>query len=150
MKFTCSVDIDLPRSKVTELFDDPEYMKYWQDGFVSHEQVKGARGELGAQANITYKMGRKSMVLHETITKSALPYERHGLFEGDFGRNTMNNFFEELEVNKTRWRADMEYLQANGFMMKVMTKLFPGVMRKQTQKWMDQFKKFAEEKTRSI
>ena len=146
MKFTCSVDIDLPRAKVVALFDNSENMKYWQDGFISFEHLAGIPGEVGAQSNITYKMGRKSMVLVETITENNLPKTFHGTYEGDFGKNTMHNFFEELGSDKTRWRAELEYLEANGIIMNLMTKVFPSIPRKQTQKWMDQFKKFAEDK----
>ena len=144
MKFTCTVDIDLPLDRVVELYNNPDNMKYWQDGFISFEHVNGEPGKAGAQSHITYKMGKKEMVLLETIVKRELPHTFNGTYEGDFGKNTMNNTFSKLSDNKTRWRADLEYLQANGFILKVMTKLFPGIMKKQTQKWSDQFKAWAE------
>lgn len=147
MKFSCSVDINLPRHRVIQLFDNPENMKYWQDGFISFNPVSGNPGEVGAQSHITYKMGRKEMVLLETVALKDLPHTFHGIYEGDFGKNTMNSYFEEIGPNKTRWRSDLEYLEARGFVMKIMTKIMPSVMKKQTQKWMDQFKRWSEEQS---
>lgn len=34
----------------------------------------------------------------------------------------------------------------NGIMPKLMAKLFPGMFKKQSQKWMDQFKEFVEKR----
>ena len=44
MKFTCSVDIDLPIDKVTEFFDNTENLKEWQDGFLRIEPISGIPG----------------------------------------------------------------------------------------------------------
>lgn len=142
--FTCTVDIDLPRTRVVELFDDPENMKHWQDGFESYGHVSGNPGKTGAQAIIKYNMKGRKFDLLETVTKNALPDELHGSYEGDWGKNTMNNYFEELGPHKTRWRAELEYIEVNSLMMKLMGFLMPGMFRKQTQKWLDQFKVFAE------
>ena len=148
MKFTCTVDIDLPIDKVIELYDKPENMRHWQDGFISFEHISGEPGQPGAQSHITYKMGKKEMVLLETVVKRELPHTFNGTYEGDFGKNTMNNSFTELSKTSTRWQADLEYIQANGFIMKVMTKLFPSIMKRQTQKWCDQFKAWAEKEAK--
>ena len=145
MKFRCSVDIDLSRDKVVELFDNPDNMQHWQDGFVSFEHISGTPGEVGAQSHVTYDMRGKKMVLLETVTVKNLPNAFHGTYQGDFGKNTMHNYFEVLDPNKTRWRAELDYIQMNGFMMKMMARLMPGMFRKQTQKWMDQFKEWSEE-----
>jgi len=144
MKFTCSVDIDLPRSKVIELFDNPENMGNWQDGFISFEHKSGKAGEVGAQSIVTYEIRGRKMELLETITSRKLPEEFHGTYEGDFGKNTMNNYFTKLDPVKTRWKAEVEYLETRGFVMKMMSLVMPGMFRKQTQKWMDQFKDWSE------
>ena len=43
-KFTGSVVIDLPIEKVIELFDNPENIKDWQDGFVARRPISGTEG----------------------------------------------------------------------------------------------------------
>lgn len=140
MKFTCTVDINLSRSKVRALYDNPQNLQYWQDDIVSFKHQKGEPGTVGAQSLVNYK----HVELTETIVKNSLPEEFHGLYEGKWGKNTMSNYFEELSTNETRWKAEVEFLEFSGFMMKVMKLIFPNTFKKQTQKWMDQFKAFAE------
>lgn len=144
MKFTCIVDIDKSREEVIHLFDNPDNMKHWQDGFVSFAHKSGTPGTEGAQSIVKYDMKGRKMDLLETVTKRNLPEEFHGTYEGDFGKNTMHNFFEVLGPKQTRWRSELEYIKMNGFIMKAMAIIMPSMFRKQTQKWMDQFKTFAE------
>ena len=144
MKFTCTVDIAKNRAAVVLLFDNPDNMQHWQDGFLSFEHKSGSPGKAGAQSTIKYDVKGRKMTLLETVTKNDLPEEFHGTYEGDFGKNTMHNYFEVLGPESTRWRSELEYLETNGFIMKTMALLMPGIFKKQTQKWMDQFKAFAE------
>jgi len=146
MKFSCSVDIDKSRDEVVKLFDNPDNMRHWQDGFISFTPQTGTPGKVGAQSLIKYDIKGRKMDLLETITRNNLPEEMHGSYEGDFGKNTMHNYFEVLRSDKTRWRSELEYVKMNGFVMRAMAKVMPGMFRKQTQKWMDQFKAFAESK----
>lgn len=144
MKFKCSVDINLSREKVIELFDSAENMKYWQDGFVSFEHLSGEAGEVGAKSRIMYDMNGKEMELIETITVKNFPDEFSGTYVHKHMTNSMVNKFEWLAANKTRWTAEIEYTQLNGIMIKMMAFLMPGMFKKQTQKWLNQFKEFAE------
>ncbi len=144
MKFNCAVDIDLHRDRVVELFDNPENMQFWQDGFISFEPKSGIPGTVGAQSLVKYDIRGRKMTLTETITMRKLPEAFYGTYEGDFGKNSMNNDFKELGPQQTRWTAEVEYLEMRGFMMKLMAKLMPGIFKKQTQKWMDQFKVWSE------
>ena len=48
MKYTLEILIDQPREKVVELFDNPDNMKHWQEGFVSLTHISGTPGEIGA------------------------------------------------------------------------------------------------------
>ncbi|MCR9290538.1 MAG: SRPBCC family protein [Bacteroidetes bacterium] len=145
MKFKCQVDIDLPINKVIELFDNPDNMKEWQDGFERFEHLSGVSGEPGAKAKITYDMGKRGkMELIETVLVRNLPHEFSGTYEHKHMTNSMKNSFEEVGANKTRWVAELHYTKLNGFMIKMMAFFFPRMFKKQTQKWMDQFKVFAE------
>ena len=145
MKFECSVDIQAPRQRVVELFDSAENLKHWQDGFQRFEHLSGTRGEVGAKTRLTYEMRGKPMELIETITVKNLPDEFSGTYEHVHMDNTMRNFFEEIDGGQaTRYRAEIEYTALKTFMVRVMAKLFPGLFRKQVQKWMDQFRDFVE------
>ncbi len=140
MKFSCSVEIELPRSRVIELFDNPDNMRHWQDGFLSFTTLSGEPGKAGTTSKVRYK----TVELTETIIENQLPLSLLCSYEGSWGKNMMHNYFEELSPNKTLWRSDLDYVEMKGFMMRIMKTLMPSMFRKQTQKWMDQFKVFAE------
>ena len=144
MKFSCSVKINLPLEKVIELFDNPDNMKHWQDGFLSFEHLSGEAGQPGAKSRIMYNMNGRKMELIETITKRDLPNELSGIYVHKHMTNSMVNTFVSLSKDKTQWDATIHYTQLNGFMIKMMAFLMPGMFKKQTQKWLNQFKEFAE------
>ncbi len=144
MKFTCSVDINAPREKVVELWQDPNNLQYWQDGFDRMEHVSGVPGEAGAISNMYYQMRGKSMQLIETIVHNNLPDSFEGQYDHESMSNTMRVHFEALDERTTRYITEIHYTQFNGFMVKMMAKLFPGMFKKQSQKWFDQFKDFVE------
>ncbi len=144
MKFACSVDINLPREKVVALFDNPENMKEWQDGFVSFEPLFGEPGQPGATAKLTYKYGKRDMVLIETVLENKLPDEMSGIYDHKHMRNHMRAVFTELAPDRTRYTSHVEYTALRGFMIKAIAFLMPSTFKKQVQKWMNQFKDFAE------
>lgn len=146
MKFKCQVDINSPVDKVIELFDNPDNLKEWQDGFVSFEHLSGIEGQPGAKSKILYDAGKRRIELIETITVKNLPEEFSGTYEAKEMSNTMKNSFTSIEGG-TRYEAEIEYTRLNGFMVKVMAFLFPGMFKKQVQKWMNQFKEFAEKES---
>jgi len=147
MKFTCQVDINVPRDRVVELFDNPDNMQHWQDGFVSFESLSGEPGMPGAKSKICYRMNNRDMELTETILVNDLPNELTGDYRFFQGANTMKNTFERLPNGGTRYKSEVDYYETNAFMMKVMMKFFPKMFKKQVQKWMDQFKAFAEKES---
>jgi len=140
MKFSCKVEIELPRDIVVQLFDNPDNMPYWQDDFIAFEHISGTPGQEGSTAKVIYKR----VELLETVLENDLPNAFHGSYEGSWGKNLMNNYFEETGRQSTIWKAEVEYIAMENIMMKIMGRFFPGMFRKQTQKWMDQFKVFAE------
>ncbi|MBT3383399.1 MAG: SRPBCC family protein [Prolixibacteraceae bacterium] len=144
MKFSCSVEINLPKNKVAELFNNPDNLKEWQDGFLDIEHLSGTPGTKGAKSKMIYKIGKREMILEETILVNNLPDEFTGSYEAKEMKNTMKNIFISTSENTTCWDAELEYLEFRGFMPKLMAKLMPGMFKNQTQKWLNQFKIFAE------
>jgi len=142
MKFICHTDINAPLHKVIELFENPDNLKEWQDGFKSLEPIRGAPGEVGAKSKLTYE----KLELVETIIRNELPEEFKANYEHKHMTNTMSCKFTKIESNKTRFEQEIEYTQFNGFLPKLIAKLFPGMFKKQVQKWLNQFKVFAEKK----
>ena len=144
MKFICSAEIELPVSKVAELFMNKDNLRFWQQGFISHEHIRGIPGEPGCKSIITVRHGNRTLVLTETIIFKNLPAEIDALYEHEHMTNTMSNRFVSLGDNKTRFDAIVEYTHFNGFFPNVMAFMMPWVFKKQTQKWVNHFKEFAE------
>ena len=144
MKFTCSVEIDLPRDRVVALWSDPDNLKHWQDGLQSMDMLSDKAGQPGSKTRFVYLSGKHRIELMETIQVNNLPEEFSGLYEAREMTNLMTNRFHVIDDRRTRWDAEIHYQQFNGLLIKLFAKLMPGKFRNQTQKWLDQFKAFAE------
>lgn len=144
MKFRGSIDIDKPQSKVADLFADPNNLKEYQDGFVKKELISGKMGEDGAVSKLYYKYGKKDMELTETIITNRLPDSFESEYQHKHMDNTMKCHFVPLGKNKSRYEYEFEYTRISGLMPRIMATLFPGMFKRQGEKWMRQFKDFAE------
>lgn len=142
MRYRNEIEIDLPREKVIELFDNPDNLKKWQPGLVSFSEVSGRPGQPGAKSKLVFEMGKRRIELIETITQRNLPDEFAGTYETKGVFNKISNHFIDMGNGKTKWVADNEF-QFQGF-MKVMGWLMPGAFKKQSQQYLELFKKFAE------
>ncbi len=140
MKFSCHVDIKAPLNKVIDLFENPDNLKEWQDGFISFEPVSGVQGEVGSKSKLIYE----KLELIETIIRNELPEEFKANYEHKHMVNTMSCRFEAIDSNTTRLDQEIHYTKFNGFVIKLLAKLFPGMFKKQVQKWLNQFKDFVE------
>lgn len=146
MKYTCEIVIDLPRETVIEKLDNAENMKHWQRGLIGYEQVEGTPGQEGAKMDLEYKMGKRGMKMTETIVKNNFPSEFHATYQTKGVYNLQQNFFHELDGGKTRWESQSEF-KFDSFGMKLMGWLMPGAFKKQSLKYLQDFKNFAENGT---
>ncbi len=140
MQFTCHADIKAPIHITIGLFENPDYLKEWQDGFISITPITGTPGEVGAKAKIKYE----KLELIETILRNELPEEFKANYEHKHMVNTMSSTFTKLDSGVTRLEQEIHYTKFNGFLPKLLVKLFPGMFKKQVQKWLNQFKTFVE------
>ncbi len=143
MKYTCQIEINAPIDKVVSLWEDESSFKHWQDGFESIELLIGEKNTQGAKSKIVLN-GKQHIELIETIITYNLPQEKTALYEHKHMTNTQTSKFKSVGENTTLYISEVEYTVFNGFMIKLMAKLFPGMFKKQSQKWMNQFKAFAE------
>lgn len=144
MKFTCSTVIDVPIQDVIKLWAEENNYKKWQDGFVSIELQEGIKGTIGAKSLIILQQGSRKMELIETILSNNLPYEKKALYEHLHMDNTQITKFIDLDNFQTKYISEIDYFNFKSFLPKIMAFLFPGIFKKQVQKWLDNFKKFAE------
>ena len=142
MKFTTEITIDLPRQRVIELFDNPDNLAKWQSGLREFVHISGETGMPGAKSRLLYKVSGREVEMIETITVRNLPDEFSGTYEAKGVWNEVKNFFFEDGPGKTRWVSENEF-RFKG-LMAVMGFLMPGSFRKETQKQMNEFKRFAE------
>ena len=146
MKYTSEITINLPRNEFVKKLDNPENMKHWQHGLTGYTHISGTPGEEGAKMELQYKMGKRDLVLIETIIKRNLPYELHTTYDAKGVHNIQKNYFNDVDETTTKWISEAEF-QFSGFMMKVMGFLMPGVFKKQSMKYLQDFKAFAENGT---
>ncbi|RKN80126.1 SRPBCC family protein [Ulvibacterium marinum] len=143
MKYTTEITIDIPIEAFVQKLDNPDNMKHWQRGLVSYKQLSDTPGAEGAQMELHYKMGKRDMVLIETILRSNFPHEFHATYDTKGVHNIQKNYFKDIDGHSTQWISEAEF-QFSSFMMKVMGFFMPGAFKKQSQKYAEDFKAFAE------
>ena len=143
MKYTCEITIDLPREEVVRKLDNVDNMKYWQRGLLDYEVISGIPGEEGTKMRLDYKMDKRTISMVETISKRDFPNEFNATYESKGVYNIQRNTFHEVEPNKTKWVSESEF-QFSSFGMRLMGWLMPGLFKKQSMKYLEDFKNFAE------
>lgn len=82
------------------------------------------------------------MEMVETITVKNLPHEFSGTYDAQGVHNIVSNHFYDISGTRTRYVSAQEF-QFKG-MMKVIAFLMPGAFKKQSMKYLKDFKKFVE------
>lgn len=143
MKYSESIEVNLPREQVAALLKDPANMPGWQKGFVAMEQLSGAPGEAGSTAKLDYAFGKRTMSMTETLVSANWPESWVATYEAGGVWNRQENRLVAVSADVTRWESDCEF-QFSGIPMKIMGWLMPGAFRKQTRAYLADFKSFAE------
>ncbi|MEP2936454.1 MAG: SRPBCC family protein [Gilvibacter sp.] len=144
MKIEGSITINKPRHTVVALFEDPKNLAEYQDGFKRKELLSGAELQDGSKAKMHYKQGKRDMVLTETVLSNKLPdfFEAH--YHHKHMDNTMKSTFVAINETQTRYDYLVHYTRISWVLPKLIAVLYPGMFRKQVEKWMRQFKAFTE------
>lgn len=144
MKYTCEVVINAPLEQLVSLWEDDQYCGEWQDGFQSIELIEGIKNQPGAKSRILFTQRGKEMELMETIIENDLPHKKLAEYDHMHMRNTQTTTFVEINSNTTKYISEVEYLELKSWMIKLMAWVSPKMFRKMSEKWMNQFKVFAE------
>ena len=144
MIITCETYIDASVEITVELFADRRNLKKWQDGFKSLTPVDGQPGSVGARSKIIFENKGHTIELIETILVNDLPAEFKALYEHSHGSNTTTSSFAEVPGRKTRFTMAIETVAIKGLLPKIMMLIMPGMVKKPTQKWLENFKALAE------
>ena len=146
MKYVTEITVNVPRALFLEKMDNAENLKHWQRGLTGYKFLSGDPGQEGAKMELSYKMGKRDMILVETIMKRNFPEEFHATYDAKNVHNIQKNYFKDVDGHSTKWISEAEF-QFSGFMMKAMGFLMPGAFKKQSMKYMQDFKAFAENGT---
>ncbi len=143
MRYSTEIIINLPRREVIKKLDSAENLKHWQKGLIDYEVLNGIPGKEGSTMKLVYKMGKRDMTLKETVIKNNFPREFHATYETENVYNIQENYFKEVDRMTTKWISKNEF-QFSSLGMKLMGWFMPGVFKKQSKKYMTDFKNFAE------
>lgn len=143
MKYQHEITINRPRIEVIEKFSDPDNLEHWQRGFIFMKPINGELGAEGSQNLLKYRMGKREIEMTETILKNNLPLEYSATYEAKGVYNFQINRFNETPQNSTIWITDNEF-KFSGF-MKLFGWFMPGAFKKQSWKYMEDFKAFVED-----
>lgn len=146
MRYTTEIIIKKPIAEVIKKMNSFENMKHWQEGLISTEHISGTPGSFGAIMELTYKFGKRKMEITETITKQDYPNEFHATYTSKGIRNIQENYFETTENNFTKWTV-LNIFEPTTFAMSAMLFFMPKAFKKQTKKYMTNFKNFVENGT---
>ena len=142
MKYTVSTEINAPMEKVVELFDNPDNYKYWQKGLQSIKYLEGKPCHPGAKSELTFLIGKKNMVITEVVKTRNLPEEYETTFNTDLMFNVVKTRIKSKDANTTLFITDQEINCIGWF--KLTGWLFPKMFKKQSAKYLADFKEFVE------
>ncbi len=143
MKYQQQITINKPRKEVVAKYSDPDNLKHWQRGFIFMKPINGNLGDEGSQNLLKYNMGNREIEMTETIIKNNLPDEYSATYEAKGVYNYQVNRFSPTLEAETLWITDNEF-KFSGF-MKLFGWFMPGAFKKQSRKYMEDFKAFVED-----
>ena len=143
-KLIIEIEINSNLQKVVDTYVDLNSFSKWQNGFQSHQIIHGIYLQKDTKSKIIYKNRNNTIELIETILSNNLPNELEALYEHKHIINIATSKFIQINENRARLEYTVEILELRGFMIKIMSKLFPNMFRKQTKKWLENFKRLVE------
>jgi hypothetical protein len=142
MRYTLSNTINKPLDEVIAKFREPDGALKWMEGLKRIEPVSGTPGEVGAKTDFYFMHKNKEMKISETILEQGLPNQIKFAYRSPMGYNEVEMRFEKLSDHSVK-QISNSYFELKGF-MKVMGFLMKGFFKKQSMKYMNGFKAYAE------
>ncbi|OBX25372.1 SRPBCC family protein [Gelidibacter algens] len=143
MKYTLDIVIEMPLDECMKTFANSENMKHWQRGLTTIEHISGTPGEFCAKMKMHYTLRKRPISVIETITHKNLPHEWYATYTTDGADNIQENFFKATSENQTQWTSINEFFPLN-FRMHLKLWVMPRTFKKQTLRYMKDFKNFVE------
>ncbi|EAR11388.1 SRPBCC family protein [Reinekea blandensis] len=142
MKYTAAVTVNIPRSEMIELFDDPDRLPSWQPDLIGIEPKAGIPGQQGARMQLRYRVGPQEIDRVQTVLQRNFPYEFRERYDSPELMQQIHHRFSDLDGIKTRWEQDCEVRQLGW--LRWFSWLMLGAFRRRTLNTMKRFKLYAE------
>lgn len=142
MKYSTEVVITRPIDDVVSFFDNHENYPKWMQGLQSFQLKEGTFGQPGAKTEFRFKSGKRTITMMETVEERNLPEYYSTIYEAKNVWNRVENKFERVSDSQTKYTTVHEF-RFGGF-MKLMGLLMPGAFKKQSRKYMEDFKQIVE------
>jgi len=144
MKYSSSIIIHAPLSFTVDVFSNPEQLTQWQKGLVEVNPISGNYGEEGYEGHLKFEMGKRVLEMTEKVEKSNLPRMQSNVYQTKGVFNRVVTRFEEVSSDQTRCITDHEFVFSS-FGMKFFALLMPGAFKKQSAKYLKDFKSLVEQ-----
>ena len=144
MKYTTSIVINAPLLFTVDLFSNPEKLAQWQRGLVEVTPIEGEYGKEGYEGKLKFEMGKRVMELTERVEKNDLPNSQSNIYQTKGVFNRVITRFEKISQEQTRCITEHEFVFSS-FGMKFFALLMPGAFKKQSNKYLQDFKSLAEQ-----
>lgn len=145
MRYTCQVEIAVPRARVLELMTDGDRAAEWMPGLVSYQAVEGERGQPGSVSELRFDGVPGSGQMYEKVTRRDDSHYDLVYLLGPV-RNEALNTFTDVDGG-TLWSAEHVFHLPPG-MAEGMGPDGQKAFEQNTQKSMDTFRAWCEETAR--
>jgi len=142
MKYTVSNNIDKSIEVVSDKFMEPDGALQWMEGLEKIERLSKESYIVGAKSRFHSLHKNKKFVIDETILEQNMPNQIKFGFTSSMGYNEVEMVFEKLNNNSTK-QINNSYFKLKGIMW-LLGPLMKGMFKKQSMKYLDAFKEFAE------
>jgi hypothetical protein len=142
MRYTISNIINKPLDEVITKFKDIEGAKEWMEGLKNYTHTGGTPGEVGGKTDFVFVHKGKEMIISETILEQNFPHQIKFAYQSPMGKNEVEMLFEELSDGTVK-QTNNSYFELKG-MMKLFGFLMKGMFKKQSYKYLNGFKDYAE------
>jgi hypothetical protein len=141
VKSTITVEINLPRAQVAELFSNPRHTTRWMHDVDRIEVVRGELGAPGSQYRLVPKKG--NMVFVATVLVRNLPNESRLRLDSSNVVVAVTGTFQSLTPTRTLL-VSSEVFSFKGVISAILGFLAQSAIRKAHRRHIEAFKAFAE------
>jgi uncharacterized membrane protein len=144
MEYVRSITVAGPLDQVAALYVDTALWPEWQSELLSVEVLDGAPPATGGRSRLTYRRGRGTIVMTETVSLSELPGTWNAVYEAPGIHNICDTRFVAVDAHSTR--IEQRNVWRLTGMMRLVGVLFRSAFPKETDSSLRIFQNFVEKR----